>query len=73
MTLATSRISDAKERRVRVEGGRVDCRRLGTTQLDRCRECPYLVALHEGATVGGSDHFVLCLDSDLDADVDFAW
>jgi hypothetical protein len=32
-----------KHLRLAVTGGRVDCPRLGSVDLERCAECPYLV------------------------------
>lgn len=72
MTPFTSMVSDSSQRRLPVEGNRVTCRRLGSIELDRCRECLYLVALVDGAAPGSAVNSVVCLDSDLEAEVVFA-
>lgn len=73
MTLFTVGVSDPRQRRIRVEGNRVACWRLGPVELDRCRECLYLVTLDNAAAPDAPMGYVVCVDSDLDAEVDFAW
>lgn len=71
MTLSGARVNEVAERRIRVEGNRVACWRLGPVELDRCRECLYLLRL-EIAGTPPSGH-VVCADSYLEAEFDFAW
>ena len=53
------------ERRVRVVGDRVACRRIGPTDLQRCAECGYLLRLGR--------RYVVCMGSDIPDAPDFAW
>ena len=50
-----------RERHIPLVGDRVACPRLGSVDLERCRECPYLVRV---GTPGGSGEpdvgFVVC-------------
>jgi hypothetical protein len=71
MTLSGACANEVGERRMRVVGNRVACQRIGTVELDRCRECPYLLRLEIAGTppVG----HVVCADSYLEAEFDFAW
>jgi hypothetical protein len=57
---------------LRVVDDRVECARIGRTQLDRCRECAYLVRL-DSARGGRTTTHVLCLSSDLPDEPGFAW
>lgn len=41
--------------RLRVEGGRVACPRLGDVDFERCLECPYLVRFEDQRAL-----FVMC-------------
>ena len=62
----------AGTRRQSVSDDRVFCWRLGPGELERCRECVYLLRL-EGATEGGSAAtHVVCADDDRDG-VFVAW
>ena len=65
--------SEIRERRVQVDANRVACWRLGSVNLDRCRECLYLLR-QEVAGEPPSGH-VVCADSYLEAEAqaDFAW
>jgi len=47
MTPSAAEASEIRERRVQVDGNRVACWRIGTVDLDRCRECQYLLRLEE--------------------------
>ena len=59
------------ERRVRVVRNCVECPRIGSAELDRCRECPYLVTLHVmGEPPSG---YVVCADADVDPGSEHAW
>ena len=71
MTLSGARVNEVGERRIRVEGNLVACHRIGTVELDRCRECLYLLRL-EIAGTPPLGH-VVCADSYLEAEFDFAW
>jgi hypothetical protein len=71
MTLSNAEVSEIGGRRVRVDGNRVACWRIGSVDLDRCHECLYLLRLEvAGEPASGS---VVCTDSYLEAEVDFAW
>jgi len=56
-------------RRLPVSVDRVVCWRIGPVELDRCRECVYLMRL-EGDPGAAS---VVCADRDPGREVDFAW
>jgi len=47
MTLFTMWVGHTREQRLRVEGNRVARWRLGPVELDRSRECLYLVTLDD--------------------------
>ena len=60
------RSADAKpERRMRVVGGRVACRRIGPTDVRRCAECVYLVRLGK--------RYIVCIDGEIAEHEDLAW
>ena len=71
MTLPTARMSDVGARRSRVDGDGVVCHLVGTVRLDRCRECVYLLKLEIAGTPPVGQ--VVCADSYLEAEFDFAW
>ena len=58
MTISTHEWADG-ELRISVIDARVACPRVGTVDLDRCRECAYLLRL-EDALAGGSEIHVVC-------------
>lgn len=60
MTVSAARVSELRKRRVRVDGNRVACWRIGSVDLDRCRECVYLLSLE----IAGAPPFgqVVCAD-----------
>lgn len=73
MTTAATIAVEAEQRRTRVKDHRVACWRIGSVDVDRCLECPYLIRLeHSGAAEPAAAH-VVCADGALDAEVDFAW
>ena len=53
------------ERRVRVFGDRVACRRIGPTDFRRCAECVYLLRLRRG--------YVVCLEGEIPSQPHFVW
>lgn len=53
------------ERRVRVIGERVACRRIGPTDLSRCAECVYLVRMGR--------RYVVCIEGEVSETSDFGW
>ena len=53
------------ERRLRMVGDRVACRRIGVTDVRRCAECLYLLRLGR--------KYVVCVDGDIPEQPDFAW
>lgn len=62
------------EHRVRVDRGRVACRRLGDVDLDRCRECVYLERLELAGRPGALQaSYVVCSGAVPTDDVAFAW
>lgn len=71
MTLFPAGMNDVGERRSRIEGNRVACQRAGTVELDRCRECLYLLRLEIAGTPPMG--YVVCADSSVEAEFDFAW
>lgn len=71
MILSASVPSETGTRRVQVDANRVACWRIGSVDLDRCRECLYLLKL-DVAGEPPSGH-VVCADSSLDAEVEFTW
>lgn len=70
MSLSAAVVSGSPERRVRVVGGRVACWRIGSVDLDRCRECLYLLRLEVDAPF--TPRHVVCWGAYLEAEVDFA-
>jgi len=72
MTESTS-VRDIGSRTHQVRLNRVDCWRLGPGEVERCRECVYLLRL-EGATVRGSTaSHVVCVDDGRDLEAPFSW
>ncbi len=63
-TEATS-VSANSERRLRMVGDRVACRRIGPTDVRRCAECLYLLRLGR--------KYVVCIDGEIADQPDFAW
>ena len=53
------------ERRLRVVGDRVVCRRIGPTEVQRCAECVYLLRL--------GTQSIVCRDGELPDQPDFVW
>ena len=73
MSLAVSTTTETQQRRTRVDGNRVACWRIGSVDLDRCRECLYLIRLEDSGAAEPAPAHVVCADAALDAEVDFAW
>ena len=71
MITGTAEVSGSGERRSRVIGDRVACWRIGSVDLDRCRECVYLLRL-EVAGEPPSGH-VVCATATAESEFDFAW
>ncbi len=72
MTESTS-VREVGSRRHPVQLDCVDCWRLGPGELERCRECPYLLRL-EGATADGSPvSHVVCVGNERDLGAPFSW
>ena len=59
MTISTHGRPDG-ELRIPVIDARVDCPRVGTVDLDRCRECAYLLRLDDAVLAGASGIHVVC-------------
>jgi hypothetical protein len=70
MTLSGTTVNQARERHIPVEGNRVACQRAGTVDLDRCRECVYLLRLELVGTPASAR--VVCADSYVEAEL-HAW
>lgn len=51
---------ESSEIRIPVVLGRVACPRIGSVDLDRCRECPYLSCLEEMDAGARGPAFVVC-------------
>jgi hypothetical protein len=71
--IGAENISESEERRVRVVGDRVACSRIGSVDLDRCRECVYLLRLEEASVHRVADPYVVCANRDWETEFDFAW
>lgn len=71
MTVSVPELSGTQDRRSRVIGDRVACWRIGSVDLDRCRECLYLLRLELTGTAASGD--VVCADSSPEAAIAFAW
>ena len=65
--------SAERELRIRVIEDRVDCPRVGTVVLDRCRECAYLLRLEDAARAETSGSHVVCSAAPADFDFESAW
>lgn len=52
--------ADTSELRIPVVLGRVDCPRIGSVDLDRCLECPYLSFLEDSDAGGRGAASVVC-------------
>ena len=59
MTISTQGWADG-ELRIPVIDARVECPRVGTVDLDRCRECAYLLRLDDAVLAGASEIRILC-------------
>lgn len=71
MNTWTAEARGGEERRARVIGNRVACWRIGSVDLDRCRECLYLLRLEvAGEPPSGR---VVCAAATAEAEFDFAW
>lgn len=56
---------EPRERRLRVVGERVSCRRIGPTDVRRCAECIYLLRLGR--------RYIVCIDGDIPEEPEFGW
>ena len=54
-----------RERRLRVVGERVACRRIGPTDVRRCAECVYLLRL--------AKRYVVCVEGEITEERDDGW
>ena len=64
-TTEATAASANSERRLRMVGDRVACRRIGVTDVRRCVECLYLVRLGR--------KYVICVDGEIPEQPDFVW
>ncbi len=53
-------VTGRDEYRINVIGDRVACPRVGAVDLDRCRECTYLVRLEDAGPDRPSASYVVC-------------
>ena len=72
MTVSTS-IPESGSRRHPVRLDRVDCWRLGPGELERCRECVYLLGLEHATAHGSTASQVVCVDDNRDLEAPFSW
>jgi hypothetical protein len=71
MTVFAAEPGGKQERRCRVSGDRVACWRIGSVELERCRECLYLLRLEvAGEPASG---VVVCADPSPEAEGTFPW
>jgi hypothetical protein len=68
--IASTSAQGADEVRYPVLAGRVTCVRLGAVEVERCRECVYLLRMESSA---GTPTHVVCAAQDLEPEFDFAW
>lgn len=61
--IGTERMKE--ERRLRVVGERVACRRIGPTDVRRCAECMYLLRLGR--------RYVVCVEGEIPEEPDLGW
>jgi hypothetical protein len=61
----------AQERRCRLVGNRVDCWRIGPVEVDRCRECVYLLRVEVAGTPASGE--VVCAGPSPEAETVFTW
>ena len=71
MTRAADEAVARVEHRAPVSRDRVECWLAGSVEIDRCRECDYLVGLEW--TGSGDPPRVICEEPTQDADAAFAW
>ncbi len=64
-TTEVTSASANSERRLRMVGDSVACRRIGVTDVRRCAECVYLLRLGR--------KYVVCVDGEITEQPDFAW
>ena len=72
MTISANGWADG-ELRIRVIDDRVDCPRVGTVDIDRCRECVYLLGLEDVVVTGTSVTHVVCSAASVDSGLQSAW
>lgn len=72
MTISKHRLADG-ELRTRVVIGRVDCPRVGLVDIDRCRECAYLLRLEDAVQAGRAETHVVCSAASAPIDLESAW
>jgi hypothetical protein len=61
----------ASGEQIPVVGNRLTCPRIGVVDLDRCRECTYLIRLEGGAPA--TPRYVVCSVACLEAEAEFGW
>jgi hypothetical protein len=72
MTISANEWADGAWR-IRVIDGRVVCPRVGTVDIDRCRECVYLLGLEDVVLTGTSVTHVVCSAASVDSGLQSAW
>ena len=61
------------ELRISVIDDRVDCPRVGSVDIDRCRECAYLLRLEDAVQAGTSERHVVCSAASAHFELEVAW
>jgi hypothetical protein len=72
MTISANESADGAWR-IRVIDCRVVCPRVGTVDIDRCRECVYLLGLEDVVLTGTSVTQVVCSAASVDSGLQSAW
>jgi hypothetical protein len=71
---SSAHLTRTDEHRIHVIGGKVACPRLGAVDLDRCRECTYLLRLGATDPDRPGAAYVVCTAVDVQSDLtDMAW
>ena len=71
MTVTGGEFIEPGQRTVHVVANRVACWRIGWVDIDRCRECPYLLRLDVAGDPASG--YLVCADSYHEAEVDIVW
>ena len=72
MTISEHRLADG-ELQIRIVDDWVDCPRVGWVDIDRCRECAYLLRLEDAVQVETPKSRVVCSAAAVPIDPESAW